>query len=154
MRLINLCTFLSSTTGALAATFTSCSESRIATLEVAIGRATTKAYPAIDHLEANPNGSDLQTTRYGEFNAARYSKVLTAFKVCCAITWRILFNKGIPKIRDRNPHPISQQRLPTIFPARAVSYLHMLETCMEMSRFAAYILPDGQQLVIVRGGVN
>ncbi|VUC32993.1 unnamed protein product [Clonostachys rosea] len=80
MPAINLLAILSLIMGALAATFTSCSESQIATLEVAIGRATTKAYAAIDHLEANPNGSDLQTTWYGEFSTTRYNKILTAFK--------------------------------------------------------------------------
>ncbi|KAI8177398.1 Peptidyl-Lys metalloendopeptidase [Colletotrichum sp. SAR 10_66] len=52
----------------------------IATLEAAIERATNKSYAAIDHLEANPNGSDIQTTWYGTFSTERYNRVLTAFK--------------------------------------------------------------------------
>ncbi|CAI6088243.1 unnamed protein product [Clonostachys chloroleuca] len=80
MRVTHLFSIFSSVAGSLAATYTSCSESQIATLEVAISRATTKAFAAIDYLEANPNGSDLQTTWYGEFSTERYNKVLTAFK--------------------------------------------------------------------------
>ncbi|KAI8287379.1 hypothetical protein K4K60_012560 [Colletotrichum sp. SAR11_57] len=52
----------------------------ISTLEAAIERATNKSYAAIDHLEANPNGSDIQTTWYGTFSTERYNRVLTAFK--------------------------------------------------------------------------
>ncbi|KAK7751437.1 hypothetical protein SLS62_006693 [Diatrype stigma] len=66
--------------GSSATTFTSCSESQIATLELAIQRATDKAYAAIEHLEANPNGSDVQTTWYGTFSTERYNRILTAFK--------------------------------------------------------------------------
>ncbi|KAI1342867.1 Metalloprotease [Xylariaceae sp. FL0016] len=63
-----------------AVTFTSCSNSEIATLQTAMGRATDKAYAVIDYLEANPNGSDLWTTYYGAFTTERYNRVLTAFQ--------------------------------------------------------------------------
>lgn len=74
-------TVFSLLSGTIAATFPSCSTTQIATLNTAIERATTKAYAAVDHLEANPNGSDLQTTWYGTFGVERYNKTLTAFKV-------------------------------------------------------------------------
>ncbi|KAF4906651.1 Peptidyl-Lys metalloendopeptidase [Colletotrichum viniferum] len=80
MRVLHLSSLLSVVSGALAATFTSCSSTQIATLEAAIERATNKSYAAIDHLEANPNGSDIQTTWYGTFSTERYNRVLTAFK--------------------------------------------------------------------------
>lgn len=64
-----------------AVTFTSCTAAQISTLEVAIERATNKSYAAIEHLEANPNGSEIQTTWYGAFGTERYNRVLTAFKV-------------------------------------------------------------------------
>lgn len=67
--------------GVSAVTFTSCTAAQISTLEVAIDRATNKSYAAIEHLEANPNGSDIQTTWYGAFSTERYNRVLTAFKV-------------------------------------------------------------------------
>ncbi|KAI8215187.1 Peptidyl-Lys metalloendopeptidase [Colletotrichum sp. SAR 10_77] len=80
MRVLHLGSLLSVLSGALAATFTSCSSTQIATLEAAIERATNKSYAAIDHLGANPNGSDIQTTWYGTFSTERYNRVLTAFK--------------------------------------------------------------------------
>lgn len=81
MQILHLVSLLSLLSGSSAATFKSCSDSQIATLEAAIGRATTKAYAAVDHLEANPNGSEVQTTWYGTFSTERYNRVLTAFKV-------------------------------------------------------------------------
>ncbi|KAF2794862.1 zincin [Melanomma pulvis-pyrius CBS 109.77] len=75
--LISILTLLA---GSWAATFTSCSAPQIATLETALERATNKSYAAIKHLEANPNGSALQTTWYGTFSTTRYNKILTAFK--------------------------------------------------------------------------
>lgn len=81
MRLSHILSCLPLLSGARAATFTSCSAAQIATLEVAIDRATNKSYAAIEHLEANPNGSEIQTTWYGSFGAERYNRVLTAFKV-------------------------------------------------------------------------
>lgn len=81
MRSFYLLSLLSLLSGSSATNFTSCSESQIATLEVAIKRATDKAYAAIEHLEANPNGSDVQTTWYGTFSTERYNRILTAFKV-------------------------------------------------------------------------
>lgn len=67
--------------GSWAATFKSCTDSQIATLETAIERATNKSYAAIEHLEENPTGSDIQTTWYGAFSTDRYNRILTAFKV-------------------------------------------------------------------------
>ncbi|KAI9154723.1 Peptidyl-Lys metalloendopeptidase [Paramyrothecium foliicola] len=80
MRIIGGSSLLLLVSGAWAATFTSCNSTQIATLEVAIQRATTKAYAVIEHLEANPNGSELQTTWYGTFGRERYNRVLTAFR--------------------------------------------------------------------------
>lgn len=77
-QLFGSCLLLS---GVRAVTFTSCTAAQISTLEVAIDRATNKSYAAIEHLEASPNGSDIQTTWYGAFSTERYNKVLTAFKV-------------------------------------------------------------------------
>ncbi|KAH6654709.1 hypothetical protein BKA67DRAFT_677239 [Truncatella angustata] len=76
-RLFSLLPLLS---GSLAATFTSCTDSQIATLEIAIERATNKSFAAIEHLEDNPNGSEIQTTWYGAFSTERYNRILTAFK--------------------------------------------------------------------------
>lgn len=81
MRLSHILSCLPLLSGARAATFTSCTASQIATLEVAIDRATNKSYAAIEHLEANPTGSEIQTTWYGAFSTERYNRVLTAFKV-------------------------------------------------------------------------
>lgn len=64
-----------------AATFTSCSEEQVATLQIAIDRATERSFAAIRHLQENPNGSGVQTKWYGEFSTERYDKVLTAFEV-------------------------------------------------------------------------
>ncbi|KAK7720286.1 hypothetical protein SLS63_009958 [Diaporthe eres] len=66
--------------GSVAVTFTSCTPAQVSTLEVAIDRATNKSYAAIEHLEANPTGSEIQTTWYGAFSTERYNRVLTAFK--------------------------------------------------------------------------
>ncbi|POS76957.1 hypothetical protein DHEL01_v204657 [Diaporthe helianthi] len=76
-RILGLLPLLS---GVRAASFTSCTEAEILTLERAIERATEKTWAAIDHLEANPNGSDLQTTWYGAFSQERYNRTLTGFK--------------------------------------------------------------------------
>lgn len=81
MRLSHILSFLPLLSGSRAVTFTSCNATQISTLEVAIERATNKSYAAIEHLEANPNGSDIQTTWYGTFSTERYNRVLTAFKV-------------------------------------------------------------------------
>lgn len=81
MRISHIFSFLPLLSGGGAVTFTSCSAAQISTLEVAIERATNKSYAAIEHLEANPNGSELQTTWYGAFGRERYNRVLTAFKV-------------------------------------------------------------------------
>lgn len=81
MRLSHILSCVPLLSGIRAATFTSCSAAQIATLEVAIDRATNKSYAAIEHLEANPNGSEVQTTWYGAFSTDRYNRVLTAFKV-------------------------------------------------------------------------
>lgn len=81
MRILHLFGLLPLLPRSWAATFKSCSESQIATLEAAIERATNKSYAAIEHLEANPNGSEIQTTWYGAFSTDRYNRVLTAFKV-------------------------------------------------------------------------
>lgn len=64
-----------------AATFTSCSDEQVATLQTAIDRATERSFAVIRHLEENPNGSEVQTTWYGEFSSERYNKILTAFEV-------------------------------------------------------------------------
>lgn len=85
MRISHLLGFLPLLSGSRAATFTSCSAEQISTLEVAIDRATNKSYAAIEHLEANPNGSEIQTTWYGTFATERYNRVLTAFKVRGAV---------------------------------------------------------------------
>ncbi|KAF2705891.1 zincin [Pleomassaria siparia CBS 279.74] len=71
---------LSLVAGCSAATFTSCTPDQVATLEVAIDRATNKSYAAIAHLQDNPTGSELQTTWYGTFDTARYDRILAAFK--------------------------------------------------------------------------
>lgn len=81
MRISHIFGFLPLLSGGGAVTFTSCSAAQISTLEVAIERATNKSYAAIEHLEANPNGSELQTTWYGAFGRDRYNRVLAAFKV-------------------------------------------------------------------------
>ncbi|KAL2884060.1 hypothetical protein SGCOL_000700 [Colletotrichum sp. CLE4] len=81
MRISHLAGLLSIVSGTLAATFKSCTDAQIVTLEAAIERATNKSLAAIEHLEDNPNGSDVQTTWYGTFSTARYNRVLTAFKV-------------------------------------------------------------------------
>lgn len=81
MRLSHILSCLPLLSGIRAATFTSCTAAQIATLEVAIDRATNKSYAAIEHLEANPSGSEIQTTWYGAFSTDRYNRVLTAFKV-------------------------------------------------------------------------
>lgn len=82
MRISHLFGLLPLLSGSVAVTFTSCTAAQISTLETAIERATNKSYAAIDHLEANPSGSDIQTTWYGTFSTERYNRVLTAFKVC------------------------------------------------------------------------
>ncbi|KAK1655858.1 hypothetical protein BDP81DRAFT_467313 [Colletotrichum phormii] len=82
MRISHLAGLLSIVSGTLAATFKSCTAAQIVTLEAAIERATNKSLAAIEHLEDNPNGSDVQTTWYGTFSTARYNRVLTAFKDC------------------------------------------------------------------------
>lgn len=79
-----------------AATFTSCTDAQIATLEAAIDRATNKSFAAIEHLEDNPNGSDIQTTWYGTFSTERYNRVLTAFKVS-NILIDVLFSLAIER---------------------------------------------------------
>lgn len=81
MRFSHILSCLPLLSSARAATFTSCTAAQISTLEVAIDRATNKSYAAIEHLEANPNGSEIQTTWYGAFGTERYNRVLTAFKV-------------------------------------------------------------------------
>lgn len=81
MRAFQLFGFLPLLSGSWAATFPQCGTSQIATLQRAMGRATTKSLAAIEHLEANPNGSELQTTWYGAFDTARYARTLAAFKV-------------------------------------------------------------------------
>lgn len=81
MRISHLVGLLSVVSGTLAATFKSCTAAQIVTLEAAIERATNKSFAAIEHLEDNPNGSDVQTTWYGKFSTDRYNRVLTAFKV-------------------------------------------------------------------------
>lgn len=81
MRGFQLLSLLSMLSGGWAATFTACTDSQIATLETAIERATNKSFAAIEHLEDNPTGSELQTTWYGTFSSERYNRVLTAFKV-------------------------------------------------------------------------
>lgn len=81
MRISHLLGLLSVVSGTLAATFKSCTAAQIVTLEAAIERATNKSFAAIEHLEDNPNGSDVQTTWYGTFSTDRYNRVLTAFKV-------------------------------------------------------------------------
>ncbi|KAK1533940.1 neutral protease [Colletotrichum paranaense] len=80
MRISHLAGLLSIVSGTLAATFKSCTAAQIVTLEAAIERATNKSFAAIEHLEDNPNGSDVQTTWYGKFSTDRYNRVLTAFK--------------------------------------------------------------------------
>lgn len=75
-----------------AATFKSCSTTQIATLQVAIDRATEGAYAVVEHLTANPRGSTLQTTWFGAFNATSHSRTLAAFRVCAhsyATSWNI-----------------------------------------------------------------
>lgn len=89
MRLLHL---LATASGALAVTFTSCTAPQIATLEAAIERATNKSYAAIEHLEANPNGSEVQTTWYGEFSRERYNRVLGAFEVRRRLLGRLKTN--------------------------------------------------------------
>lgn len=81
MQLLGLIGTLSMAGAGLAATFTSCSETQIDTLTLAMDRATERSYAAIRHLEDNPNGSDIQTTWYGAFDRSRYNRILTAFKV-------------------------------------------------------------------------
>ncbi|KAF2634690.1 zincin [Massarina eburnea CBS 473.64] len=78
MRLLLILFTLLASSGA--ATFSNCDTTQIATLETAIDRATNKSYAAVDHLEANPNGSEVQTRWYGTFSTTRYNKILTAFK--------------------------------------------------------------------------
>ncbi|KAF7538514.1 hypothetical protein G7054_g2924 [Neopestalotiopsis clavispora] len=80
MKVIHFSSLLALLPMSWAATFTSCTDAQIATLEVAIDRATNKSFAAIEHLEDNPNGSDIQTTWYGTFSTERYDRVLTAFK--------------------------------------------------------------------------
>ncbi|OAL55079.1 zincin [Pyrenochaeta sp. DS3sAY3a] len=63
-----------------AATFKSCSTTQIATLQIAIDRATEGAYAVVEHLTANPRGSTLQTTWFGAFNATSHSRTLAAFR--------------------------------------------------------------------------
>ncbi|KAL6702754.1 hypothetical protein ACN47E_000988 [Coniothyrium glycines] len=63
-----------------AVTFPSCTASQISVLQTAIERATLASYAAVEHLAANPNGSDLQTEWYGTFNAANHARTLTAFR--------------------------------------------------------------------------
>lgn len=75
--------------GSVAVTFTSCTPAQVSTLEVAIDRATNKSYAAIEHLEANPTGSEIQTTWYGAFSTERYNRVLTAFKVSYVMFSRV-----------------------------------------------------------------
>ncbi|KXH66466.1 neutral protease [Colletotrichum salicis] len=62
MRISHLAGLLCTVSGTLAATFKSCTAAQIVTLEAAIERATNKSLAAIEHLEDNPNGSDVQTT--------------------------------------------------------------------------------------------
>lgn len=91
MRISHIFGLLPLLSGTGAVTFTSCTDAQISTLEVAIDRATNKSYAAIEHLEANPNGSDIQTTWYGTFSTERYNRVLTAFKVRDAVTKRCVY---------------------------------------------------------------
>ncbi|KAH8593023.1 hypothetical protein B0O99DRAFT_628662 [Bisporella sp. PMI_857] len=80
MRSLHLFSLLSLLSGSWAATFKSCTNSQIATLETAIERATNKSFAVVKYLEDNPNGSDVQTTWYGAFSTERYNRTLTAFK--------------------------------------------------------------------------
>lgn len=77
MHFLPLFTLLGSAT---AASFVDCTAPQIATIEKAIDRATERAYAAVEHLVANPNGSALQTAYYGKFDKARYTKILKAFR--------------------------------------------------------------------------
>lgn len=81
MRISHILGLVPLLSGSSAVTFTSCTAAQISTLEAAIERATNKSYAAIEHLEANPSGSEIQTTWYGAFSTERYNRVLTAFKV-------------------------------------------------------------------------
>lgn len=85
MQIVHLIGLLFVLGGSWAATFTSCTDAQIAILETAIERATNKSFAAIEHLEDNPNGSEIQTTWYGTFSTDRYNRILTAFKVRTAI---------------------------------------------------------------------
>ncbi|KAK7186449.1 hypothetical protein DPSP01_002119 [Paraphaeosphaeria sporulosa] len=77
MKLSPLFTLLGSAT---AASFVGCTAPQTATIEKAILRATERAYAVVEHLEANPNGSALQTAYYGTFDKTRYAKILAAFR--------------------------------------------------------------------------